>query len=101
MTSEVALPDSIEVPHALTRQKDEDAKRKSEVIDSLAADNKSLGEDTEQLKRYIYGQRSERSLPDDDSQLTLFDQEPDAAQETANDGAAAIAVAPAVATKCW
>ena len=72
MPSEVNLPESIEACHALLRQKDE-------VIETLAAENKSLREDFEQLKRYIYGQRSERHT--DDSQLTLFKQEQGATTE--------------------
>jgi len=76
MSSEVALPDSIEACHALLRQKDE-------VIESLSSDCQSLRQDIEQLKRYLYGQRSERHTGDD-SQLTLFDQEQDAEPENAS-----------------
>lgn len=76
MSSEVELPNSIEACHALMRQQ-------IEVIDTLATENKSLREDIEQLKRYIYGQRSER-YTGDESQLTLFDQEPEDAPEQAD-----------------
>ncbi len=77
MSSETTLPDSIEACHALIRQKDE-------VIESLSSDCQSLRQDIEQLKRYIYGQRSERHT-EDDSQLTLFDQEQDSAPDPADD----------------
>ncbi|TWU10540.1 IS66 family transposase [Allorhodopirellula heiligendammensis] len=78
MSSDAALPDSIEACHTLLRQKDE-------VISSLSSECQSLRQDVEQLKRYIYGQRSERHTGDD-SQLTLFDQAQYAAPDNGEAG---------------
>jgi hypothetical protein len=50
------------------------------INESLARDNEKLKFELEQLRRYIYGQRSERHV-DDSSQLTLFDRTPEPAAD--------------------
>ncbi|MEM1228629.1 MAG: IS66 family transposase, partial [Planctomycetota bacterium] len=62
-----AFPETLQACHALISQQDE-------VNDSLAQDNQRLKYENEQLKRFIYGQRSERHV-EDDSQLKLFEEE--------------------------
>jgi len=60
------LPDSLEACHTLIEQtRDTNA--------SLAKEIERLKFEYEQLKRYIYGRRSERHV-EDDSQLSLFDE---------------------------
>ena len=84
MSTQATLPDSIQACHALLRRNSEQLRQKDEVIESLSSDCQSLREDIEQLKRYIYGQRSERQV-EDDSQLTLFEQESDTTPENVDD----------------
>ena len=65
MSQNDSLPDDLQACHALIEQQAETGER-------LARDNEQLKFEIEQLKRYIYGRRSERHTKDD-SQLTLFD----------------------------
>jgi transposase len=67
MSQTDALPDDIEGCHTLISEQDQ-------INDSLARDNERLKFENEQLKRYIYGRRSERYV-EDDSQLNLFDKQ--------------------------
>lgn len=60
------LPDSLEACHTLIEQT-------NDTNASLAKDLERLKFEYEQLKRYIYGRRSERHV-EDDSQLSLFDE---------------------------
>lgn len=69
------LPDSLDACHTLIEQT-------NDTNASLAKDLERLKFEYEQLKRYIYGRRSERHV-EDDSQLTLFDED----KEVANAGA--------------
>ena len=73
------LPSDIQQCHALIMQKDALVDEVNMTNQSLASDLEKAKFEIEQLKRYIYGQRSERHS-EDDSQLTLFD---DAAEPTA------------------
>ena len=73
MSERHALPTDIEACHALIQQQ-------AETAESLARDNEKLKFELEQLKRYIYGRRSERHV-EDDSQLSLFEAEQSAAVE--------------------
>jgi len=74
MSQTVALPNAIEACHTLISEQDQ-------INESLARDNEKLKFENEQLKRYIYGQRSERHV-EDDSQLTLFDKQKEITAET-------------------
>ena len=73
MSPNEPLPTDLEACHALIEQQVETGQR-------LARDNERLKFEIEQLKRYIYGRRSERHV-EDDAQLTLFD-EPAAEEQT-------------------
>jgi transposase len=74
MSQTDALPNDIDACHTLISEQDQ-------INESLARDIERLKFENEQLKRYIYGQRSERHA-EDDSQLTLFDrQQEDAAEQ--------------------
>ena len=65
MSNESPLPNDLEACHALIEQQ-------AETSEQLARDNERLKFELEQLKRYIYGRRSERHA-EDDSQLMLFE----------------------------
>lgn len=65
MSSESPLPNDLEACHALIEQQ-------AETSEQLARDNERLKFELEQLKRYIYGRRSERHA-EDGSQLMLFE----------------------------
>jgi len=67
MSQTEALPNDLQACHALIEQQDN-------VNQSLAEALEKAKFEIEQLKRYIYGQRSERHFADD-SQLTLFAEE--------------------------
>lgn len=71
MAESDALPTDVEACHALILEQ-------AETTESLARDNEKLKFELEQLKRYIYGRRSERHV-EDDSQLPLFEEEQAAA----------------------
>lgn len=73
MSNAVQLPTDIQACHGLIEQQDS-------VLQSLARDNEKLKFEIEQLKRYIYGRRSER-YTEDGSQLPLFEEQPDSAPE--------------------
>ena len=79
MSHELQLPNDIEQCHALILQRDALVDEVNMTNQSLASDLEKAKFEIEQLKRYIYGQRSERHS-EDDSQLPLFD---DAAEPTA------------------
>ncbi len=66
------LPDSLDACHTLIGQV-------NDTNESLAKEIERIKFEYEQLKRCLYGRRSERHLVADDSQLSLFDQgkEPD------------------------
>lgn len=68
MSPSDAFPNDLQACHTLIRQQDE-------VIEKLSADYQSLRNDFEQLKRFVFGRRSERHV-EDDSQLRLFGDEP-------------------------
>ena len=74
MSQNEALPSNIQACHALIETQDE-------LLKSLARDLEQARFEIEQLKRYVYGRRSERHAPDD-SQLSFLEEEPDSAQET-------------------
>lgn len=76
MSGAETLPSDIEACHALILQQ-------QEVNDSLAKKLQKAVFELEQLKRYIYGRRSERHV-EDDSQLNLFEEEPAAAPESSD-----------------
>ena len=54
------------------------------INESLARQLENANFEIEQLKRYIYGRRSERHV-EDDSQLRLFDEQPEAASASEDD----------------
>jgi transposase len=68
---DTALPHDLAACHRLIDEQ-------GRINESLARDNEQLKFEIEQLKRYIYGRRSERHV-EDDSQLPLFDKQPEAA----------------------
>ena len=74
MTSSQNLPSDLQACHALIQQQSALQEETSEINQSLASELEKIKHELEQLKRYIYGRRSERHV-EDDSQLTLFDQE--------------------------
>jgi transposase len=76
MSKTEQLPNDIQACHAMIRQRLAIEEQQGNINESLARDNERLKFEIEQLKRYIYGRRSERHC-EDDSQLTLFDQQPD------------------------
>jgi transposase len=80
MSNSEQLPDDIEACHALIRQRLAIEEQQDQINESLARDNERLKLEIEQLKRYIYGRRSER-YTEDDSQLTFFDESSDAEVE--------------------
>ena len=84
MSPKEELPTDLDACHELIWRQEAAAEVKDEVNESLARDNENLKHEVEQLKRFIYGQRSERHV-EDDAQLKLFDHEQDAAQETSFD----------------
>jgi len=84
MSPNVALPNDIEACHAIIRERFLIEEQQDEINQSLARDNEHLKFEIEQLKRYIYGQRSERHV-EDDSQLTLFDKQQEATEEVQDD----------------
>jgi hypothetical protein len=67
------LPDSLDACHTLIEQT-------NDTNESLAKDLERIKFENEQLKRYIYGRRSERHV-EDDSQLTLFDESEEVADD--------------------
>lgn len=71
------LPTDIEACHTLIEEQ-------ARVSESLARANERLKFELEQLKRYIYGRRSERHV-EDDSQLTLFAEEQDTTPDQEED----------------
>lgn len=79
MAAEETLPNDLAACHALIREQDETNR-------SLAKDLEAAKVEIEQLKRYIYGRRSERHV-DDASQLSLFagDAEPPKSADSDND----------------
>lgn len=77
MSQTNALPNDLEACHALISQQDE-------INQSLALELEKAKFELAQLKRYIYGQRSERHVQDD-GQLTLFDHEQEPAQQSADE----------------
>ena len=77
-----ALPSTIEACHALIEQHRLLEEQQDQINQSLARQNEHLKFEIEQLKRYIYGRRSER-YTDDSSQLTFFADEQDVQPEDA------------------
>lgn len=67
------LPNDIAACHALIEEH-------GKVTECLARENERLKFELEQLKRHIYGSRSERHV-EDGSQLSLFDEDPASAVE--------------------
>jgi hypothetical protein len=84
MSQTDALPNDIEACHAIIRERFLIEDQQDKINESLARDNEHLKFEIEQLKRYIYGQRSERHL-EDDSQLPLFDKHPESAAAIEDD----------------
>jgi transposase len=78
------LPNDLEACRELIRERYRYEEQQDEINESLARDNERLKFEIEQLKRYIYGQRSERHL-EDDSQLPLFNKHPESAAEIEDD----------------
>lgn len=74
------LPNDIEACHALIRQRLVIEEQQDKANESLARQLENAKFEIEQLKRYIYGRRSERHT-EDDSQLTFFAEEPAAEPE--------------------
>ena len=72
----IKLPDSLDACHILLEQT-------SDTNESLAKDLERIKFEYEQLKRYIYGRRSERHV-EDDSQLSLFDESEEVANSDAD-----------------
>jgi transposase len=66
MNKQEQLPSDIAACHGLIQEQDG-------ALETLARENEKLKFEIEQLKRYIYGRRSERHA-EDDSQLPLFEQ---------------------------
>ena len=77
MSKSEQLPSDIEACHGLIQEQDV-------MLKGIARENQSLKFEIEQLKRYIYGRRSERHT-EDDLQLPLFEQTLDAASESEPD----------------
>ena len=77
MTQNDQLPSDIAACHALILQQ-------AETAETLARNNAQLKSELEQLKRYIYGRRSERHV-EDNSQLSFFDSEQPPAAEQIDD----------------
>jgi transposase len=73
MSSREALPTDLKACLALIEEQDS-------ANQSLAAELEKTRLELEQLKRFIYGQRSERHV-EDDSQLTLFGDEEETVEE--------------------
>jgi transposase len=86
MSQTEQLPDDIEACHALIRERLAIEEQQDQINESLARDNDRLKLEIEQLKRYIYGRRSERYV-EDDSQLTFLDElsEPEAERDIADE----------------
>jgi transposase len=84
MSQTDALPNDIKACHAIIRERFLIEDQQDKINESLARDNEHLKFEIEQLKRYIYGQRSERHL-EDDSQLPLFDKHPESAAAIEDD----------------
>lgn len=80
MSNAEQLPDDIEACHAMIRERLAVEEQQDQINERLARDNEQLRLKIEQLKRYIYGRRSERHV-EDDSQLTFFDELPEAESE--------------------
>ena len=72
----IKLPDSLDACHTLIEQT-------NDTNESLAKDLERIKFEYEQLKRYIYGRRSERHV-EDDSQLSLFDESEEVANSDAD-----------------
>lgn len=77
MSQHGSLPDSLDACHALLEQVNDTNESLAKAIEQLKFEN-------EQLKRYIYGRRSERHV-EDASQLKLFGGEDHQAATTDND----------------
>lgn len=84
MTQNDHLPDDVAACHAIIRQQIALNEQFVETSESLARDNAQLKLELEQLKRYIFGRRSERHI-EDDSQLTFFNDEQTPAIEQIDD----------------
>ncbi|MCD0458123.1 IS66 family transposase, partial [Roseiconus lacunae] len=84
MSPSEPLPNELEACHELIRERLHYQQQQDEVNESLARDNARLKHELEQLKRYIYGRRSERHVKDD-SQLKLFEDEPAPAELQVDD----------------
>ena len=78
------ITDTIEACHALLKQHHLLEQQQDQINQSLARQNEQLKFEIEQLKRYIYGRRSER-YTDDGSQLTFFAAEQDVQPEAADE----------------
>lgn len=74
MSNPQQLPSDLEACHGLIQEQDS-------VLQGLARELEKAKFEIEQLKRYIYGRRSERHA-EDASQLTLFDQTPEPTPES-------------------
>lgn len=72
MAEKNRLPSDLQACHALLREQFRLVAEQDEINASLARDNERLKHEIEQLKRYIYGRRSERVAPND-GQLPLFE----------------------------
>lgn len=77
MSKSEALPNDLAACHQLIDEQ-------NRINESLARQLEKAHFEIEQLKRYIYGRRSERYV-EDDSQLPLFDKQPEAVSEVADD----------------
>ncbi len=80
MSNAVRLPTDIRACHGLIEQRDSLIEQQDSVLQSLARELEKAKFEIEQLKRYIYGRRSER-YTEDGSQLPLFEQQPESAPE--------------------
>ena len=75
MSNSQPFPTTIEACHAKIRELEAHLQEQGAASEKIASDNERLKFDLEQLKRYIYGQRSERNTQNT-SQLSLFGDEP-------------------------
>lgn len=94
MASSEPLPSDVDACHALIVQKNVAIAQKDEVIETLSSDYQTLRENYELLKRFAYGQRSERHVPEDDSELKLFDSEQDTAPKSPEPATRRLSVKP-------
>ncbi len=84
MSHHASLPNDLAACHRLIAERETLIAEQDCINECLVGDIEKLKFEIEELKRYIYGRRSERFVPDD-SQMTFFGEDPAALTEVVDE----------------